>query len=106
MGGSMLPLKSGVVPTSSAVRACDHTESPLELRARLQRGYLRGTWLEGGAFIEHSGKKTAGIEPLLPENPNPMMTNDFGFYCAKTLELPHCFFSPGVLPSLGDAGIT
>jgi hypothetical protein len=31
--------------------------------------------------------KAAGIEPLLHLNPNPMMANEFGFYCVKTFEL-------------------
>jgi hypothetical protein len=38
----------------------------------------------------------AGIEPLFPVNPNPMMANDFGFYCVKTFELRCRFDSPGV----------
>jgi hypothetical protein len=46
--------------------------------------------------------EAAGIEPLFPVNTNPMMANDFGFYCVKTFGLPRCFDSPGVLPSLGD----
>ena len=37
-----------------------------------------------------------GIEPFSPVNPNPMMANDFGFYFAKSFELPRRFFSPGV----------
>ena len=40
--------------------------------------------------------RQAGIELLLPSNPNPMMTHDFGFYCLKTFELPRRFLSPGV----------
>jgi hypothetical protein len=32
--------------------------------------------------------EAAGIEPLFPINTNPMMVNDFGFYCAKTFGLP------------------
>jgi len=28
------------------------------------------------------------FEPLSPVNPNPMMANDFGFYCVKTFKLP------------------
>jgi hypothetical protein len=53
--------------------------------------------------------EAAGIEPFSPTNPNPMVANDFGFYCVKTFELPRRFFSPGVPsslpwspPSLGD----
>ena len=46
--------------------------------------------------------EAAGIEPLFPVNPNPMMANDFGFYCVKTFELQRRFDSPGVLPSLGE----
>jgi len=40
--------------------------------------------------------EAAGIEPLLPLNPNPMMANDFGFYDMKTFRLPRRFDSPGV----------
>jgi hypothetical protein len=40
--------------------------------------------------------EAAGIEPFSPTNPNPMVANDFGFYCVKTFELPRRFFSPGV----------
>jgi hypothetical protein len=40
--------------------------------------------------------EAAGIEPLSPVNTNPMMANDFGFYCVKTFELPRRFDSPGV----------
>jgi hypothetical protein len=40
--------------------------------------------------------EAAGIEPLLPSNPNPMMANDFGFYEIKTFELQRRFDSPGV----------
>ena len=40
--------------------------------------------------------EAAGIEPLLPLNPNPVMANDFGFYDMKTFELPRRFESPGV----------
>jgi hypothetical protein len=40
--------------------------------------------------------EAAGIEPLLLQNTNPMMVNDFSFYCVKTFELPRRFFSPGV----------
>ncbi len=36
--------------------------------------------------------EAAGIEPLLPTNPNPMMVNDFGSYFEKNGELPHRFF--------------
>jgi len=43
--------------------------------------------------------EAAGIEPLFPANPNPLMANDFGFYCVKALELPRRFDSPGVPPS-------
>jgi hypothetical protein len=32
--------------------------------------------------------EAAGIEPLFPLKPNPMMANDFGFCDVKTLELP------------------
>jgi len=46
--------------------------------------------------------KAKEFEPLLPSNPNPMMANDFGFYCVKSPELARRFESPGVLPSLGD----
>ena len=35
-----------------------------------------------------------GIGPWSPVNTNPMMANDFGFYCVKTLELARRFFSP------------
>ena len=31
-----------------------------------------------------------------------MMSHDFGFYIMQTFELPRRFYSPGVLPSLGD----
>ena len=40
--------------------------------------------------------EAAGIEPLFYANTNPMMANDFGFYCGKTFELQHRFDSPGV----------
>ena len=46
--------------------------------------------------------EAAGIEPLLPLNPNPMMVHNFGFYDIKTIDLPRRFESPGVPPSLGD----
>ena len=53
--------------------------------------------------------EAAGIEPLFPLNSNPMMANDFGFYCVKSLELQRLVDSPGVpssplesSPSLGD----
>jgi hypothetical protein len=46
--------------------------------------------------------EAAGIEPFSPLNPNPMMANDFGFYCVKAFGLQRRFDSPGVLPSLGD----
>jgi len=42
------------------------------------------------------------FEPVSPTNPNPMMAHHFGFYDLNTIELPRRFFSPGVLPSLGD----
>ena len=35
----------------------------------------------------HELVEAAGIEPFSPVNPNPMMANDFGFYCMKTLGL-------------------
>jgi hypothetical protein len=41
-------------------------------------------------------RQAAGIEPLFPLNPNPMMANDFGSYCVKTFGLPRLFDSPGV----------
>jgi hypothetical protein len=40
--------------------------------------------------------EAAGIEPLFPLNPNPMMVHDFGFYFMKTFRLPRRFESPGV----------
>jgi hypothetical protein len=40
--------------------------------------------------------EAAGIEPFSPVNPNPMMANDFGFPCVKSLELARRFDSPGV----------
>jgi hypothetical protein len=40
--------------------------------------------------------EAAGIEPVILTNSNPMMANDFGFYCVKTFELPRRFESPGV----------
>ena len=46
--------------------------------------------------------EAAGIEPVLPLNPNLLMARDFGCYDVKTIELPRRFESPGVLPSLGD----
>jgi hypothetical protein len=55
-----------------------------------------------GECNEHTLVEAAGIEPLFPTNPNPMMANDFGFCCAKNFELQRRFDSPGVLPSLGD----
>jgi hypothetical protein len=32
--------------------------------------------------------EAAGIEPVFPLNPNPMMANDFGYYYMKTIALP------------------
>jgi hypothetical protein len=46
--------------------------------------------------------EAAGIEPLLPVNPNPMMANDFSFYNMRNHELLRRFFSPEVHPSPGD----
>ena len=40
--------------------------------------------------------EAAGIEPLFPLDPKPMMANDFGFYYKKTFGLPRRFDSPGV----------
>ena len=40
--------------------------------------------------------EAAGIEPLLPSNPNPMMVHDFGFYRKRIGELPRRCLSPRV----------
>ena len=49
---------------------------------------------QSAALVE--SKVVRGIEPLFPPKPNPVMANDFGFYFVNTIELPHCFDSPGV----------
>ena len=36
--------------------------------------------------------EAAGIEPMLPTNPNPMMANEFGFHRLKTIQLRRRFF--------------
>jgi len=67
---------------------------------------MAGREFEGDLATMQGAVAAAGIEPLFPVNPNPMMVHDFGFYCMNTLELPRRFESPGVLPSLGDVSET
>ena len=40
-------------------------------------------------------RESSGIEPFSSVNPNPLMANDIGFHCVKTLELPRRLVSPG-----------
>ena len=66
---------------------------PLERRRLDEAAGLSDAYLVSKA---NKVVEAAGIEPFSPTYPNPMMANDFGYYCVRTFELQHRFDSPGV----------